>query len=30
MDYEAFFDEDNPHRDELLNEAREFAVYGVL
>jgi uncharacterized phage-associated protein len=30
MDYEAFIDEDNPHRAELLDEAREFAVYGVL
>jgi uncharacterized phage-associated protein len=30
MDYEAFIDDDNPHRAELLDEAREFAVYGVL
>jgi uncharacterized phage-associated protein len=30
MDYEAFFDDDNPHRAELLDEAREFAAYGVL
>jgi uncharacterized phage-associated protein len=30
MDYEAFIDDDNPHRAELLDEAREFAIYGVL
>jgi hypothetical protein len=30
MDYEAFIDDDNPHRAELLDEAREFAAYGVL
>ena len=30
MDYKAFIDDDNPHRAELLDEAREFAVYSVL
>jgi uncharacterized phage-associated protein len=29
MDYEAFID-DKPNRDELIEEAREFAAYGVL
>lgn len=30
MDYELFVDDDNPHRGEILSEAREFAAYGVL
>jgi uncharacterized phage-associated protein len=30
MDYEDFIDDDNPQRDAILEEAREFAVYGVL
>lgn len=30
MDYELFIDEDNPHREEILSDAREFAAYGVL
>ena len=30
MDYELFVDDDNPHRDEILADAREFAAYGVL
>lgn len=30
MDYELFIDDDNPNRDEILSEAREFAAYGVL
>lgn len=30
MDYAAMIDEDNPHHDALLEEAREFAAFGVL
>jgi len=30
MDYELFIDSDNPNRDAILAEAREFAAYGVL
>jgi uncharacterized phage-associated protein len=30
MDYEAMIDDDNPARDAILEEAREFAAYGVL
>jgi uncharacterized phage-associated protein len=30
MDYELFIDDDNPNREEILSEAREFAAYGVL
>jgi uncharacterized phage-associated protein len=30
MDYEAMIDADNPSRDEIIEEAREFAAYGVL
>jgi uncharacterized phage-associated protein len=30
MDYELFIDEDNPSREAILAEAREFAAYGVL
>jgi uncharacterized phage-associated protein len=30
MDYAAMIDDDNPHREAVLEEAREFAVYGVL
>ena len=30
MDYELFIDESNPHREDILAEAREFAAYGVL
>jgi hypothetical protein len=30
MDYEAFIDGNKPNRDELIEEAREFAVYGAL
>lgn len=30
MDYEALIDEDNPNRDAVLEQAREFAAYGVL
>jgi uncharacterized phage-associated protein len=30
MDYEAMIDDDNPERAAILDEAREFAVYGVL
>jgi uncharacterized phage-associated protein len=30
IDYEALIDDDNPHRDEVIAEAREFAAYGVL
>jgi uncharacterized phage-associated protein len=30
MDYEAMIDADNPARQEILEEVREFAVYGVL
>jgi uncharacterized phage-associated protein len=30
MDYEKFVDGDNPNREAILAEAREFAVYGVL
>jgi uncharacterized phage-associated protein len=30
MDYEAMIESDNPARDEILEEAREFAAYGVL
>lgn len=30
MDYEHFIDDDNPHREAILEEAREFAAYGVL
>jgi hypothetical protein len=30
MDYEAMIDHDHPSRDGLLEEAREFAAYGVL
>lgn len=30
MDYELFVDEANPHREDILADAREFAAYGVL
>jgi uncharacterized phage-associated protein len=30
MDYELFIDENNPHREAILSDAREFAAYGVL
>lgn len=30
MDYENFVDDNNPHKEEILSAAREFAVYGVL
>jgi uncharacterized phage-associated protein len=30
MDYAAMIDDDNPSRDAILEEAREFAVYGIL
>ena len=30
MDYELFIDDDNPNRDGILADAREFAAYGVL
>ncbi len=30
MDYEDFIDEDNPDRDEILQRAREFSIFGVL
>lgn len=30
MDYEEMIDDDNPGREALLEEAREFAAYGVL
>jgi uncharacterized phage-associated protein len=30
MDYEDFIDDDNPHRGEILEQAREFSFYGVL
>ncbi len=30
MDYEAMIDADNPAREEIIEEAREFAAYGVL
>lgn len=30
MDYAAMIDEDNPQRDAILEEAKEFAAYGVL
>lgn len=30
MDYELFIDDDNPHRDAILADAREFAAHGVL
>lgn len=30
MSYEKMIDADNPHYEEVLEEAREFAVYGVL
>lgn len=30
MDYEAMIDADNPHRAAVLEEAREFAAFGVL
>lgn len=30
MDYERFLDADNPERDAILAEAKEFAAYGVL
>ncbi|HSX53856.1 MAG TPA: Panacea domain-containing protein [Sphingomonas sp.] len=30
MDYELFIDEDNPNRNEIISEAREFAACGVL
>lgn len=30
MDYELFVDDDNPHREAILSDAREFAAYGVL
>lgn len=30
MDYEHFIDDSNPARDEILEDAREFAAYGVL
>jgi uncharacterized phage-associated protein len=30
MDYAAMIDDDNPDREQVLEEAQEFAVYGVL
>jgi uncharacterized phage-associated protein len=30
MDYELFIDADNPMREAIIAEAREFAAYGVL
>jgi uncharacterized phage-associated protein len=30
MDYAAMIDDDNPNRESILEEAGEFAVYGVL
>ena len=30
MDYEKFIDENNPHREAMLEDARAFAAYGVL
>jgi uncharacterized phage-associated protein len=30
MDYELFIDEDNPNREAIIADAREFAAYGVL
>ncbi|MBA3525991.1 MAG: SocA family protein [Sphingomonas sp.] len=30
MDYEDFIEENNPNREAILNDAREFAAYGVL
>ena len=30
MDYELFVDDDNPNREAILEDAREFAAYGVL
>jgi hypothetical protein len=30
MDYEDFIDDDNPHREQILEHAREFAACGVL
>jgi uncharacterized phage-associated protein len=30
MDYELFIDEENPHREHIISEAREFAACGVL
>ncbi len=30
IDYAAMIDEDNPRRDDILDEAMEFAAYGVL
>jgi len=30
MDYEAMVDQDNPAREAILEEAKEFAAYGVL
>lgn len=30
MSYELMIDADNPHREQVLEEAREFAAYGVL
>lgn len=30
MDYAAMIDDDNPARDTVLEDAREFAAYGVL
>ncbi len=30
MDYAHFIDDDNPHRDDIIEEAEAFAAYGVL
>lgn len=30
MDYENFIDDDNPHRDAIIEDARDFAAYGVM
>jgi uncharacterized phage-associated protein len=30
MDYESIFDDDNPHREMLIEDATDFAAYGVL
>ena len=30
MDYEKFLDDDNPNREQILAQAREFAAYGVM
>lgn len=30
MDYEKFIDENNPNREEILEDAQAFAAYGVL